>query len=225
MCGRFSLAANPEELARQFAFDWGDLDFVPNFNAAPTQDVLAVVDRDGRRMAQYMRWGLIPHWARDASFGSRLINARAETVAEKPSFRQAFRRRRCLILADGFYEWQRVGRRKRPMRIVMQSGLPFALAGLWEVWKDPEGQLIKSCTIITTEANPLLRPIHDRMPVILPQTRAALWLDSDIQDSGLLRDCLQPLASEQMATYEVAPLVNSPANNGPALIVPVGSGA
>ena len=124
---------------------------------------------DGDWEAGFMRWGLIPHWAKDPKIGSRMINARAETVAEKPSFRNALRRRRCLVLADGFYEWRRDGKTKTPMRIVMRSGEPFAFAGLWETWKDPDGTVIPSCTIITTTPNDLLSPIHNRMPVILPK--------------------------------------------------------
>ena len=157
MCGRYSLTANLAELAGRFEFD-GDWDvFERRYNIAPTQEVLTVVGGEKRR-GGFMRWGLIPHWAKDSKIGSRMINARAETVAEKPSFRTALRRRRCLVLADGFYEWQRVGKNKRPMRIVMRSGEPFAFAGLWETWRDPEGTVIRSCTIITTTPNDLLQP-------------------------------------------------------------------
>ena len=161
MCGRYSLILTIGELQNRFEFDGERLGYAPAYNIAPTQNVLTVVG------GEYMRWGLIPLWAKDMSIGSRMINARSETVAEKPSFRNALRRRRCLVLADGFYEWQRVGKSKRPMRIVMRSGEPFAFAGLWETWKDPEGTVIPSCTIITTTPNDLLRPIHNRMPVIL----------------------------------------------------------
>ena len=139
-----------------------------------------------------MRWGLIPHWAKDPKIGSRMINARAETVAEKPAFRDALRRRRCLVLADGFYEWQRSGRAKRPMRIVMRSGEPFAFAGLWSVWTDQQSNRIPSCAIITTEANDLLRPIHYRMPVILPRDLEDLWLDANVDDPGALGNVLAP---------------------------------
>ena len=139
MCGRYSLIADLGELARQFEFDGDWLTFESAYNIAPTQEVLTVVGGETRR-GGFMRWGLIPHWAKNASIGSRMINARAETVAEKPAFRDALRRRRCLVLADGFYEWQRTGGAKRPMRIVMRSGEPFAFAGLWSVWRDPERQ-------------------------------------------------------------------------------------
>ena len=146
-----------------------------------------------------------------------MTNARAETVAEKPAFRDALRRRRCLVLADGFYEWQRVGGSKRPMCIVMRSGEPFAFAGLWSVWRDPDGNRIPSCTIITTAANDLLRPIHDRMPVILPREVEEFWLDESVDDSGALSRVLTPY-DDEMEAYEVSTLVNSAANGGPEVI-------
>ena len=147
-----------------------------------------------------------------------MINARAETVAERPAFRDALRRRRCLVLADGFYEWQRTGGPMRPMRIVMRSGEPFAFAGLWSVWRDPNGNRIPSCAIITTTANNLLRPIHDRMPVILPKDMEGFWLDSSIDDPGVLGSVLTPYAGVRMEAYEVSTLVNSAANDGPEVI-------
>ena len=168
-----------------------------------------------------MRWGLIPHWAKSASIGSRMINARAETVAEKPAFRDALRRRRCLVLADGFYEWQRTGGAKRPMRIDMQSGEPFAFAGLWSMWRDPDGNRVPSCAIITTAANELLKPIHDRMPVILSRELEEFWLDRSIDDPGSLGSVLTSYSAEAMDAYEVSALVNSPSNDGPEVIVAV----
>lgn len=220
MCGRYSLIADPEELVRRFEFagDWRDLQ--PRHNIAPTQQVLAVVGGDERR-AGLMRWGLIPHWAKERKPGRPLINARVETVAERPAFRAAFKRRRCLVLADGFYEWQRTGETKRPMRIVLESGEPFAFAGLWSVWTDPKGRRIPSCAIITTEANDLLRPIHDRMPVILPREVEEFWLDPDVDDPGALSSLLIPCASEAMDAYQVSPLVNSAANDGPEVTASV----
>ena len=165
MCGRYSLIANLRELARRFEFD-GDWDaFDKRYNIAPTQEVLTVVGSEKRR-GGFMRWGLIPHWVRDPKIGARMINARAETVAEKPAFRDALRHRRCLVLADGFYEWQRTGADRRPMRVVLRTSEPFAFAGLWSVWRDPDGNRVPSCAIITTSANDLLRPVHDRMPVV-----------------------------------------------------------
>ena len=168
-----------------------------------------------------MRWGLIPFWAKNRSIGSRMINARAETVVDKPSFRDAFRRRRCLVLADGFYEWQRTGSGKRPMRVALRSGEPFAFAGIWSMWKDPEDNSIPTCAIITTSANELLRPIHHRMPVILPREMEGFWLDRSIQDPGALRSVLTPYPDDAMEAYEVSTLVNSVANDAPELITHV----
>ena len=217
MCGRYSLIADLGELARRFEFDGDWLKFEPAYNVAPTQEVLTVVGGECRR-GGFMRWGLIPYWAKNASIGNRMINARAETVAEKPAFRDALRRRRCLVLADGFYEWQRTGDAKRPMRIVIQSGEPFAFAGLWSVWRDQDGNRIPSCAIITTAANDLLAPIHDRMPVILRRELEEFWLDSSIDDPGALANVLAPCADEAMEAYEVSTLVNSAANDGPEVI-------
>ncbi len=205
------------ELQNRFEFDGERLGYAPSYNIAPTQNVLTVVGGEERR-GGYMRWGLIPFWAKDKSIGSRMINARAETVAEKPSFHNAFKRRRCLIIADGFYEWQKVGAKKRPMRIVMQSGEPFAFAGLWETWRDPEGEVIPSCTIITTSANDLLSPIHDRMPVILPRDVEDFWLDDSVTDPDALTSVLTPYDDEPMDTYEVSTLVNNVRNNGPEVL-------
>ena len=221
MCGRYSLIADLGELARQFEFDGDWLTFESAYNIAPTQEVLTVVGGETRR-GGFMRWGLIPHWAKNASIGSRMINARAETVAEKPAFRDALRRRRCLVLADGFYEWQRTGGAKRPMRIVMRSGEPFAFAGLWSVWRDPSGNAVPSCTIITTAANDLLRPIHDRMPVVLPKDLEELWLDLSVEDASTLTSIMAPYPADALEAYEVSSLVNSFANDGPQVAAPVG---
>ncbi len=223
MCGRYSLIADLQDLARQFEFDVAGFENAPRYNVAPTQPVLTVTDREGRQ-AEYMRWGLIPSWAKDASIGNRMINARGETVAQKPSFRNALQRRRCLVLADGFYEWQKVGKGKRPMRIVLKSGEPFAFAGLWESWRDSQGETIRSCTIVTTEANDLLRPIHERMPVILPRELEEFWLDGDVIDSAALTEVLAPYPEDPMEAFEVSTLVNKATNNGPELIVPAGQG-
>ena len=221
MFGRFSLTSDLVELSRRFEFDGNLLELEPNYNVAPTQNVLTVVGGENRR-GGFMRWGLIPHWAKSASIGSRMINARAETAAQRPAFRSAFRRRRCLVLADGFYEWQRAGSVKKPIRIVRESGEPFAFAGLWAVWKDPDGNTVPSCTIITTEANDLLRPIHNRMPVILPREMEEFWLDRDMQNIAVLQDILASYPSELMQNYQVSTLVNSPRNNGPQVLELVG---
>lgn len=223
MCGRYSLIADIQDLVRQFEFDGSGFEKLPSYNVAPTQQALTVTNGEGRR-AEYMRWGLIPSWAKDASIGSRMINARSETVSQKPSFRNALQRRRCLVLADGFYEWQKAGKGKRPMRIVLGSREPFAFAGLWESWRDPQGDTVRSCTIITTQANDLLRPIHERMPVILPRDLEEFWLDSDVTDPAALSDVLAPYPGDLMEAYEVSTLVNRAANNGPELIVPAAQG-
>lgn len=223
MCGRYSLIADIQELARQFEFDGTGFENSPRYNVAPTQAVLTVTNRD-ERQGEYMRWGLIPSWAKDASIGNRMINARSETAAQKPSFRNALQRRRCLVLADGFYEWQKVGKGKRPMRIVLKSREPFAFAGLWETWRSPERENIHSCTIVTTKANDLLRPIHERMPVILPRQLDEFWLDGDVTNPAALTDVLSPYPEELMEVYEVSPLVNKAANDGAELIVPVSGG-
>ena len=220
MCGRYSLIADLGELARRFEFDGDWLTFESAYNVAPTQDVLTVVGGETRR-GGFMRWGLVPWWAKNASIGNRMINARAETVAQKPAFRDALRRRRCLVLADGFYEWQRAGNARRPMRVVMRSGEPFAFAGLWSVWKDPDGNRVPSCAIITTAANDLLRPVHDRMPVVLPKKMEEFWLDPTIDDPNMLASVLAPYSDDAMDVYEVSALVNSAANDGSEVIEPL----
>ena len=207
-------------MAERFRFDANQLTLESAYNIAPTQDVLTVVGAAPRR-AGFMRWGLILRWAKNHSIGSRMINARAETVADKPSFRDTFRRRRCLVLADGFYEWQRTGSGKRPMRVAMRSGQPFAFAGIWSIWNDPEGNSIPTCAIITTSANELLRPIHHRMPVILPRNMEGFWLDRSNQDTTELRSVLTPYPDDAMEAYEVSTLVNSVANDAPELITHV----
>ena len=220
MCGRYNLISNLTVLGERFQFDPSQLTLESAYNVAPTQNVLTVVGGESRR-AGFMRWGLIPFWAKNHSIGSRMINARAETVADKPSFREAFRRRRCLVLADGFYEWQRTASGKRPMSIAMRSGEPFAFAGIWSVWKDPDGNSIPTCAIITTSANELLRPIHHRMPVILPRDMEGVWLDRSIEDPNPLRSVLSPYPEDAMEAYEVSTLVNSVANDGPEVIARV----
>ena len=220
MCGRYSLTASLDELARRFDFDSNRDDFEPRYNIAPTQLVLAVVGGDNRR-AGFIRWGLIPQWSKDGPSSRPLINARAETVAEKPAFRDSLRRRRCLILADGFYEWQTVGDAKRPMRVALRSGEPFAFAGLWSMSSDSEGNRISSCAIITTAANELLRPIHHRMPVILPEEVEDLWLDRTLDDPLALTQCLESYPDDAMEAFEVSTLVNSASNDIPEVARPI----
>lgn len=219
MCGRFTLTADVNTLQDSFPFVEMPQGMQPHFNIAPTQPV-AVVPNDGRNKLDFFVWGLIPSWAKDPNIGSRLINARAETLQEKPSFRTAFRRRRCLILADGFYEWKQGERGKTPMYIRLASGKPFAFAGLWESWNAPDGSNVLSCTIITTQPNELMATIHNRMPVILPKEAYPLWLESGEANPQQLAGLLLPYTAEEMQAYPVSPLVNSPKNDLPELIRP-----
>ncbi len=222
MCGRFTLTVSPEQLAETFAWLNIPPGIAPRYNVAPSQPV-AVVPNDGQNRLDFFTWGLVPSWAKDPAMGSRMINARAETLAEKPAFRAAFRRRRCLILADGFYEWrQEPGRKtKTPMYIHLKSGRPFAFAGLWESWNSPDGSNILSCTIITTAPNALMETIHNRMPVILPEATYPLWLATGDQDTAKLHNLLLPYPADEMHAYPVSTLVNSPANDLAACIQPV----
>jgi putative SOS response-associated peptidase YedK len=187
------------------------------YNLTPSQEVVTIVQPAGApRQVRRMRWGLIPSWAKDPAIGNQLINARAETVATKPAFRVALRERRCLIVADGFYEWETRGRRKQPWFIRMQDGHPFAFAGLWDRWTDPEGRAIESCTIITTAPNALIRRFHHRSPVIVAPADYAVWLDAAIRDPDRLLPLLVPYPPKGMTAYPVSPLVNNPANDSPA---------
>lgn len=222
MCGRFTLTVDPAQL--QEAFPGVDIGVgpAPRYNIAPTQPV-AVIPNNAKDRLDYFVWGLIPSWAKDPSIGSRLINARADTLAEKPSFRSAYRRRRCLIPATGFYEWKANpgSKTKTPMYISLASGKPFAFAGLWENWHSPDGSQVLSCTIITTEPNELMAGIHNRMPVILPEEAYALWLDANDHGPDELNRLLKPFPAEQMAAYPVSRQVNSPQVDTPELILPV----
>jgi len=222
MCGRFTLTATPEQLQQAIpGLNLPSAGMSPRYNIAPSQPV-AVVPNDGQRKLDYYVWGLIPSWAKDPSIGSQMINARGETLAEKPSFRTAFRRRRCLILADGFFEWKQTpgSKTKIPMYIRLKSGQPFAFAGLWENWNSPDGSNILSCTIITTTPNALLEPIHNRMPVILPASTYANWLEPDEQDPNTLEALIRPYPPEAMSAYPVSTLVNRPENDVAAVIQP-----
>ena len=221
MCGRFTLTADQDSFEDRFSLTRFDLGWVPSFNIAPTQEVLTVTNDGSENRPQLMRWGLVPSWAKDPKIGNRMINARSETLAEKPSFRTAFKRRRCLIPADGFYEWKREGKAKKPMLITANPGGLFAFAGLWETWKQPDDSWLLTCAIITTSANEFMKSIHDRMPVILPRESEASWLDPEEQDTAMLSELLLPYDSDRMEAYEVSTLVNSPRNNFPEVIEPV----
>jgi len=220
MCGRFFIALKYDDLKDAFPEFEPPREWQPRYNIAPTQPV-PVVANDGQPSISFFQWGLVPSWAKDPTIGNRMINARGETLAEKPSFRAAYRRRRCLILADGFYEWRaEPGQRtKTPLAIRLRSGAAFAFAGLWEVWR-PDDTPLLSCTIITTAPNSLIAPIHDRMPVILPRSAYAAWLDPAERAPQDLQRLLSPYPAEEMVAYPVSTLVNSPANDLPECIVP-----
>lgn len=217
MCGRFTQRQPAAKLEKEFG-----VEEVPEvearYNIAPTQSILGIRQApDGREMS-FLKWGLIPSWAKDSSMGAKLINARSETVTEKPSFREAFKRRRCIIPADGFYEWKRTDGRKQPFFFHMSDDRPFGFAGLWDRWQSPEGEVIESCTILTTEANEVLIPVHDRMPVILHPETYELWLDDDPRKASLREELLRPFPASDMASYPVSNSINSPRNQGAALI-------
>ena len=245
MCGRFTLSTDPEDLAR--AFGVVDLpELSPRYNVAPSQPVAAVrvvvEDGDGQRQVRLLRWGLVPSWARDLRVGNRMINARSETAAGKPAFRRAFRFRRCLVLADGFYEWRRRGKERQPHYFTMKDGRPFAFAGLWERWVDPtrsaergtqngepgpapssefrvpSSEVVESCTLLTCGPNELVEPVHDRMPVILPPSDHDLWLDPKVDDPDVLQPLLRPFPAGEMTVRRVSERVNSPRNDDPSCV-------
>jgi len=224
MCSRFTLSKKAAELESLFAVKMPH-ELLPRYNIAPSQPVIAVRMRPNapQREAVLLQWGLVPSWAKDPTMGSRLINARSETVAEKPAFRMAFRHRRCLIPSDGFYEWRGMPGKKQPYHIRMRDGALFAFAGLWEVWEGLEGYL-ETCAILTTEANHVVRPLHNRMPVILPPADYALWLDTSMSDTKKLHALLHPYPSEEMVAIPVSTRVNNPTNEGPALLEPIALG-
>lgn len=216
MCGRYSQTQSAEIIAKAFQVD--NLPTLePRYNIAPTQSVATVLQTSASTNRQFkmLHWGLIPSWAKDSKMGAKLINARAETVAEKPAFRSAFRQRRCLVLADGFYEWQQQEskKQKQPFYFRLSDERPFAFAGLWERWEDATGEEIESCTLLTTEPNELMRPIHNRMPVILDQKDYDLWLDPEVKKSELLQPLLRSYSTEEMTAYPVSKAVNKPSND------------
>ncbi|TYO74083.1 SOS response-associated peptidase [Rossellomorea marisflavi] len=221
MCGRFSLIESVHELQQQFEFDLS-ADLQPRFNIAPSQEVFSIISDGKKRRGGMLRWGLVPHWAKEAKIGYKMINARAEGINEKPSFREPFRKKRCLIIADGFYEWKKVDDRKQPYRFVMKDGKPFAFAGLWETWRKGDAPL-HTCTIITTTPNALTEDVHDRMPVILKRTDYARWLDPSNQAVDELKSLLVPYPAEEMELYAVSELVNSPKNDVADVLSPLNS--
>lgn len=237
MCGRFVSTTTPEQIAERFRVDESRVsDHSPDYNVAPRRDIFAVRDRPTateaddearpRRFLDLLRWGLVPSWAKDPGIGDRMINARAESVADKPAYRRAFAKRRCIIPADGFYEWRaREGRAKEPMYIHRRDGELLAFAGLWEAWRDPdassEDEWLRSCAIVTTAANELLAPVHDRMPVVLPESVWEPWLDPANHDMDALRSLLAPAPDEWFELYPVTTRVNRPQHNDPELLARV----
>ncbi len=222
MCGRLTQQLASDEIARLFSADDEAGDPGGHFNVAPSQPIQTLLQLDGRRIVTMTRWGLIPAWADRADVGARLINARGETVAEKPAFRASFRRQRCIIPAGAFYEWQRSGRGKVPFAISRRDGSPLALAGIWATWQNPHtDDRIRSCSIITTSANDLMAPIHDRMPVVLPEETWGFWLDPMNEDVAALQSLLRPYPDDALVAHPVSPLVNDVRNDGPHLLAAV----
>lgn len=226
VCGRFVSSSPPDELAAYFGVDAvAESVLEPSWNVAPTKDVYAVLDHDGQRYLDAFHWGLVPSWAKDAKIASKLINARAETLGEKPAFRTSFRSRRCIVPASGFYEWRTLGgtgrnRRKQPMFIAAADGSPLAFAGLWSVWRGPDKdqEPLRSTTIVTTTPNATMAPIHDRMPVILPRGVWDRWLDPELDDPDELAALCVPADEGVLVVHPVATTVNSVRNDGPELI-------
>ena len=223
MCGRYTLSTPSDDLA--LLFDISELmPLPPRYNLAPTQEaaVVRVKESGGPRRLDLLKWGLIPYWAKEAAIGNKLINARSETVVEKASFKTSFKNKRCLIPADGFYEWKKEGKLKQPFLIRRKDAKPFAFAGLWSIWRDPErSQPVETFTILTTDANDLMRPLHDRMPVILDRENFDLWLDPKTEDPAKLQSLLVPYVPDDFEAFPVSRVVNSPANDRPDCIAPL----
>ena len=224
MCGRYTLHHKPEAVTARFNVEVTPELIVPRFNIAPSQIVPIVREGDRRGLVRELvgcKWGLVPFWAEDPAIGSRMINARAETLAEKPSYKRALKSRRCLIPADGFCEWKKDGKVKQPMHIKRKDDDLFAFAGLWEEWKAPDGGRLQTCTIITTEPNELMVEIHNRMPVILPREAEHVWLDPAFDNLAQLTAMLQPYDARELEAYPVSTTVNTPAREGEELIAPL----
>ncbi|HZL39385.1 MAG TPA: SOS response-associated peptidase [Pseudolabrys sp.] len=220
MCGRYTVTSAPKAMRTLFGWD-EEPNFPPRYNVAPAQPIAIVRLAGGKRQFALVRWGLLPSWVKDPRTFSLLINARGETVLEKPAFRAAMKRRRCLIPADGFYEWQVDGGRKRPFFIHAKSGAPLAFAGLWETWTGPNGEELETAAIVTTRANQMLAPIHDRMPVIVPPEAFDLWLDCANVDAQTAAALITPAPEDLLEAYEISTAVNRTANDGPKLQEPV----
>jgi putative SOS response-associated peptidase YedK len=221
MCGRFALYSNLEQVKEAFQVQQVRWEPPASYNVAPTHEVAVVVRRDGDNTLEKMRWGLIPAWAKDPGIGSRMINARVETLGEKPSFKRPLKGQRCMVVADGFFEWAKTEQGKQPMFIRAKAGQPFGFAGLYDVWRSPEGETVTSCTIVTTRANEFMQAIHDRMPLILPQPHQAAWLDATTPDIEAWLAALAPYPGSEMQAYPVSRRVNSPQYNDVECIRPL----
>jgi putative SOS response-associated peptidase YedK len=222
VCNRIRLTHSQRDLAERFqAFD--EIDDHPRYNIAPTQSVLTVRREHGEKVRHFtmMRWGLIPHWAKDMTIGNRTLNARSETITKTPAFRDSILTKRCLIPADGFYEWKPMGKVKQPFCFEVGDGDVFALAGLWDEWRSPEGEVIESCTILTTTPNSLVADMHDRMPVIVAPDKYDVWLDPDARDFDAIKDILKPYEAAQMRRYPVSTRLNNSKNEGAEVAAPI----
>lgn len=227
VCGRYTQTAKLDHLVGRFGINEPDFDLAPRYNLAPNQPAPVVgvrPDTPELRSLRLMRWGLVPYWAKDPRIGNKMINARAETLGQRPAFKHLLSSNRCLVLADGFYEWFKDGRTKTPMRFVLQSEAPFAFAGLWDRWRQADDKILYSFTIITTEPNALVGQIHNRMPAILRPEDEGHWLDPTVTNAGAITRLLKPYPAEWMKSYCVSRIVNSPANDIPDCITPEARG-
>lgn len=219
MCGRYTNNAELEDIEKEFRVNLTESESKPSYNVAPAQEIDAVLSQDSKTILTELKWGLVPSWAKDPGIGNRMINARGETLGEKPSFREAFKKRRCIIPATGFYEWKKGKDGKQPYYFFLPDKPIFGFAGLYEEWTDKEtGELLETCTIITTEANDVLKPVHDRMPVILSSENYSLWLDEKINDTDRLQKLIAPYSPKEMKAYPVSKSVNIPDVNSADLI-------
>lgn len=221
MCTRFSRVADGKAMAQRFLLERPILDMRPDYNISPTDPVYVVIEENGKQVLKQMFFGLIPSWAKDPKIGLKCLNARAETVATLPSFRDSFRKRRCLVLSDGFFEWERIGAKKYPRRIVLKDRGLFAMAGLWDSWRRPDGKEIGSTAIVTTEPNSLVGAIHNRMPVILKNEDEGLWLSQSVTEPKTLLPLMKPYASEEMDSYQVSTAMNSSKEKSELCILPL----
>lgn len=220
MCGRFTLRRDTDEVVERFSVENIEFEITPRYNIAPSQLIPVITDSGVRTLSGY-KWGLVPFWAKDPKIGNKMINARAETLTEKASFRQALTRRRCIIPADGFYEWKKSAKASQPLMIRRRDNELFGFAGLWEQWRSPEGEPLHTCTIITVDPNELIAPIHSRMAAILKPEHEKIWLDPEVKDSARLLSLLAPYPQDQLEAFEVSRRVNAPTIDDPQCIEPM----